>query len=116
MNKKTLFLTTLGILALPVFALAQLHNYGTDIDPQDIIDSIETVIWVIFGAVTIICFVISGIQFLTAQGAPEKLKAAKSSFIWGIVGIVVGILAYSIITIVSDALTGGSFFGVIIHF
>lgn len=61
-------------------------------------------LWVVFGGISVICFLYSGILFLTAQGEPGKISTAKSSFLWGIVGVAVGILAYSIITIVGNML------------
>jgi len=108
MNKKTLFLILLGILAFPLVGLAQLHSYGyQSFSLEGLVDSIVSAAWTIFAAIVIICFVMAGILFLTAQGAPEKLNTAKSAFIWGIVGVIVGILAYSILLIVSNVLTPG---------
>lgn len=69
-----------------------------------LIGNIELSIWIIFGCVAVVCFVIAGILFLTAMGAPEKIKQAKSAFVYGVVGIVVGIIAYSIIAIVGSLL------------
>lgn len=104
MDKKILFLILLGVLGCPLgFVLAaNLGNYGSNIDLINIIPNIETTVWIIFGAIVIVCFVIAGVLFLTSQGSPEKLKTARSAFIWGVVGVVVGIVAYSILTIVSN--------------
>jgi hypothetical protein len=105
MSKKILFFLILGILLLPSAAFAQLQwGFAGGYSVGGIIGSIRSVLWVIFCAIAVVCFVIAGILFLTAQGQPEKLKAARSSFIWGVVGIVVGIIAYSITTIVSGLL------------
>jgi hypothetical protein len=60
--------------------------------------------WIIFGGIAVIAFVVSGILFLTAGGAPEKVATARNAAIWGIAGVVVGILAYSILAIVGTAL------------
>lgn len=106
MNKKTLFLILLGVLILPAIVLASnLGNYGTVIDYTDIVDQIGTAAWIIFGGVAIVMFVISGILFLSSQGDPEKLKTARSALIWGVVGVAVAILAYSVKTIISVALS-----------
>jgi uncharacterized membrane protein YjfL (UPF0719 family) len=43
--------------------------------------------------------VIAGMLFLSARGDAEKIKTAKGAFLWGVVGIVVAILAYSMINI-----------------
>jgi FtsH-binding integral membrane protein len=53
-------------------------------------------------------FVVAGITFLTANGEPDKLKTARSALLWGTIGIVVAIIAYSIIGIISGALTADS--------
>ena len=100
MTKTQIVLTTLSILLLPVLAFAQ---PPVAIDSLDaIVIAIQRVIWVVFGLIAVIAFVSAGILFLTASGQPEKVQAARSAFIWGVVGVVVGIVAYSIIAIVSS--------------
>ena len=49
---------------------------------------------IVFGAIAVICIIYSGILFLTASGDTTKLKTARASLLWGIVGIVVGFFAY----------------------
>ena len=58
----------------------------------------------VFSVIAVLCFLFAGIMFLTAQGQPEKIQMARSAFIWGVAGVVVGILAFSIIAIVSGVL------------
>jgi len=128
MAKKTLYLISLGVLVLSGFVLAinpvlaQLggqpefgpHSYGPNICfacPGGIMDRIVGIMWPIFVTIVIVMFVVAGILFLTAQGQPEKLTQAKQAFIWGVIGVVVGILAYSIVFIVQSALGGGGFGG-----
>lgn len=57
--------------------------------------------WIVFGVVVVICFVIAAILFLTAQGDATKLKTAKSAFIWGVAGVVIGIVAFTIKNIIN---------------
>lgn len=84
---------------------AQLHSYGSSsYSFQSIVDSIVRASWIFFEAIAVICFVLAGILFLTAQGQPEKLQTARAAFVWGVVGVIVGIIAYGIITLVSDLL------------
>ncbi|MBU4204627.1 pilin [Patescibacteria group bacterium] len=103
--KKILFiLSALSIiLILPemVFA-ASVPEPSGGLDLTNVIKGIASAMWKIFGLVAIVMFVVSGISFLTAQGEPEKLKKAKDSFIWGVAGVVVAILAYSIVAMVSS--------------
>jgi len=100
MNKKIQFLLLSVFLSLPVVAFAAVTNI------QSLMETlVGSVLWSIFTAIVVFCFVYSGILFLTASGDSTKLTAARSSFVWGIVGVVVGIMAYSIINILSNMLS-----------
>ena len=109
MSKKVLFLISLSVLffwAIPLTNVsAQLFSYGPSMSIYNILPDVENLVALIFSAFAVICFVIAGILFLTAQGQAEKLTAARSAVIWGIVGVVVGLLAFSIIGIVSNFFT-----------
>ncbi|MFA6190394.1 MAG: hypothetical protein WC711_02675 [Candidatus Staskawiczbacteria bacterium] len=104
-NKKILFLIVLGALAMPLVSLGQISHGLEPMTIEDFIYSLEWAIWVIFAFIVLVCFVIAGIFFLTAMGDPAKLKIAKSALIWGIAGVVVGIVAYSILWIIGGVLT-----------
>lgn len=101
MDKKILFLVLLCTLVLPSIALAQLHYYSSGISIKSMVHDIEMAAGLIFGAVAVISFVVAGVLFLTASGAPEKIQQARSAFLWGVAGVIVGIVAFSIIAIVS---------------
>jgi hypothetical protein len=104
MNKKILSLVVPGILSLPLLVSAQLIRTPSPVTLADIMHSAEEATGLIFGAIAVVCFVIAGILLLTAQGAPEKLHAAKMAVIWGFAGVVVGILAFSIVALVASTL------------
>jgi hypothetical protein len=98
--KKILFIYLLAvILILPTFAYALVNSI------QSLSIAIANVFWIVFTAIAVIMFVISGILFLTAMGDAEKIKTARLSFIWGVVGVIVGIVAYSIINIMTSVLS-----------
>ena len=108
MNKKTLSSIVIGILASPViaFALSSTTPPGPASIPDmpTLVSKIETFMWVVFGGIAVVCFVIAGILFLTAGGDPEKVGTARRAAMWGVAGVVVGILAYSILYIVGAAM------------
>ncbi len=102
MKKSLISFIILSALALPVLALAQgTPSGGATLD--SLVSGIKTAAWTIFGVVAVVCFVIAGILFMTAAGNPEKIQQARNAFLWGVAGVVVGILAYSIISIVQTA-------------
>lgn len=102
MKKIVISLVLLSILLMPVMVFAQPRTNITSID--QLIAAIKRPLWTIFGLIVLIAFLVAGIMFLTAQGDPEKIKLARTAFLWGIVGIIVGILAFSIVAIIETAL------------
>ena len=102
-TKKVLAALTLAsLLVVPVMALAA--------EPQQPIESgltkdtlrgnILSFVWWLFAILALVCFVIAGILFLTAGGSAEKIAQAKTAVIYGVVGIAVAIIGYSIVAIV----------------
>jgi hypothetical protein len=69
-----------------------------------VIIAILNFLWPIFIGVSIIMFLFSGFMFVTALGEPGKIKLARESAIYGIVGIVVAILAFSIPYVIGNTL------------
>ncbi|MFH1968073.1 MAG: hypothetical protein ABIJ84_01655 [bacterium] len=104
MKKIALSLVSVSALILPIVALAQIGGdpptIGTDL--TTIGQQIANAVWIVFTIIAVIAFVIAGILFVTSQGSPEKVATARQSFLWGIAGIVVAILAFVIITVVTN--------------
>lgn len=102
MNKIVVSLILLSILVAPALAFAQPSvNIGSI---EQLIEAAKRPLWAIFGFIALICFIIAGILFLTSAGDAEKIKNARTAFLWGIVGVVVGIIAFSIVSIIETAL------------
>jgi len=103
-QKIILSLAILSIVALPALTMAQVGGSPPAIsyDITELGNVIVSKVWIVFTVLAIIMFVFAGILFLTANGAPEKVASARSAFLWGVVGIVVGILAYTIISVVTS--------------
>src|ERR1035437_8294564 len=109
MNKITLSSVAVSIMTLPVMALAAIDantppSSDAFLDLPALIVKIETIMWMVFGAMAVIMFVVADVLFSTPKGQPEKVQAARSAFIWGIAGVVVGIIAYSILAIIGNTL------------
>jgi len=58
------------------------------------------------GALAVLFLIISGIQLLTAYGNEEKIASAKKSIMMAIAGLLIALLAYSIVTIISNIQIG----------
>lgn len=96
-----------GAMLFPLVVVAQIEpiapgGYGSVGSVQDLIHKIENAVGLVFGCIAVIMFVFAGIKFMTAQGDADKVKDARGAFLWGIAGVVVGLIAFSIIAIVGS--------------
>ena len=66
---------------------------------------INGIIFVI-GIVAVVMIILGGITYATSQGDPGKVKKGKDTILYGIIGLVVALLAYAIVTFVLGALKG----------
>lgn len=99
MDKKFIRLFSLvALLTLPVvvFAVDNPSLPGTVGAPIDAINRLLNFIWPIFIGFAVIMFIVSGFLFLSANGDPGKISTARHAVLWGIVGVIIGILAFSI--------------------
>lgn len=101
MNKKILFLTLISALSLPLFASAACDLCVT------IVQSIENVALLVGGGVVVVMWIVAGILFLTAAGAPEKLGAAKKGVLYAIIGTALVIVAAGAINLVGQIIGVG---------
>ena len=90
-----------GTLILPMVAFAQFQpgNYPSSnggLNIVGLVDIIFNILWPIAVAFFIIMFVLAAFQFAAARGEPETVGKARQSVIWGAVGVVVALLAWSI--------------------
>ncbi len=104
MNKQkiAIALTSAAALALPILAFAVPGQIGSI---ESLVEVIERFVWVVFGLIVTISFIIAAVLFLTAGGDPDKVVKARTAFLWGVAGVVVGILAFSILKIIEGAIT-----------
>ncbi len=113
MRKKilTIFII-LSLLTLAVPALTQaslgesLNKTATQADisqNQDLGSLVSTIIQGILGIlglIFVILLVYGGVQWMTAMGQEEKIKKAKKTIVNSVIGLVIIILAYAIVTYV----------------
>ncbi|OGZ66430.1 MAG: hypothetical protein A3C50_02475 [Candidatus Staskawiczbacteria bacterium RIFCSPHIGHO2_02_FULL_43_16] len=62
----------------------------------EVINATLNLIWILLVIFAIIMFIVAGFQFLSARGEPEGIKKAQQSVLWGAVGMVVAIIAFSL--------------------
>lgn len=58
----------------------------------------------VIGALAVIFIIIGGLQIATAAGNPARLKQGREAVIYSVVGLVVALLAYAIVTFIGRSL------------
>ncbi len=112
MNKKiAIVVASAMLMSLPLLSFAQLDNnqLGTpatdaSLNVTDIINIVLNLIWPLFIGFAVIMFLVAGFMFLVAQGDPAKIATARNAVLWGIVGVAMGVLAFSLPFIVKNTL------------
>lgn len=61
----------------------------------------------VIGFVAVIMIILGAVQFLTSSGDASKVKKAKDTILYGVIGLVVAILAFSIVNFVLSSVSKG---------
>ncbi len=64
---------------------------------RHILNAVVQILSFVVGAVAIIMIIYSGFKYITSSGQAEKVAAAKSSLIYALVGLVIAVLAQTLV-------------------
>lgn len=81
-----------------------------------LMETVQTIINVIvgvLGVVAVAVIILGGVYYVISQGEAAKITRAKNTILYGVVGLIVSLLAYAIVNFVmtsvfSNSSTGGS--------
>ena len=90
--------TVLGTIGKP----DPVSGEGSD-DPEGAIIRIINFIIGALGLVAVIVIILGGVQYMTSAGDSGKVKKAKDTILYGVIGLVVCILAAAIVNFVIGA-------------
>lgn len=83
---------------------------GSKIKDKDLMKTLNVIINVIVGVigfVAVAMIVMGGISFATSQGDTSKTTKARNTILYGVVGLVVALLAFAIVNFVLSNVFGG---------
>ncbi len=97
---------------LPIqFAKQEINQVGDDGDNNLINDitSILNAIIAILGIVCVVVMIIGGVNYMTSTGDAAKVKKAKDTILYGLIGLIICALAFALVNfVISNILGGGS--------
>ena len=79
------------------------HGASSSLDLTDLIKQIINVVLGIVGIVAVVMMIMGGISFITSQGDAGKVTKARNTILYGVVGLIVALLAFAIVNFVLDA-------------
>ena len=88
------------------YAECNLDNTGQP-DLMDTVTQILNVIVGIIGVLAVAVIIIGAVFFVTSQGDAGKVARARNTILYGIVGLVISLLAFAIVNFVLGAVFGG---------
>ena len=107
----------MGLQAAPTFAagkircpdgtentdLSKCTSIKNSLNSNDLMDTLNTIINVVIGIigfVAVMVIILGGVQYTTSAGDSGKVKKAKDTIMYGIIGLVVALMAYSIVNFI----------------
>ena len=83
------------------------HGVNNASNKNNLMETVNTIINVIIGVigfVAVVVIILGGVQYTTSAGDPGKVKKAKDTILYGIIGLVVALLAFAIVNFVLTSL------------
>lgn len=77
---------------------------GTTNDLNTMIKSVLNWIFGIIGIVAVVMIILGGFNMMTSAGDPGKVKKGKDTILYGIIGLVIAILAFAIVNFVINGI------------
>ena len=78
-------------------------NSGSNLSKNDLMGTLQIIINVIVGVIgfiAVVMIIMGGISFVTSQGDSSKVAKARNTILYGVVGLIVAMLAFAIVTFV----------------
>lgn len=84
------------------------NDDGTNPGPSSIstaFGDIANVLMFLVGAIAVIAIIYGGFLYVTSTGDAKRVEAAKNTILYGVIGLVVAIMAYAIVYFVVNQLS-----------
>lgn len=79
----------------------QVHGVGSsDTDLVSSITGILNGVIAVLGLVCVVVIIIGGVNYMTSSGDSGKVKKAKDTILYGIIGLIICVLAFAIVNFV----------------
>ncbi len=66
-------------------------------DLKGLITTVSNTLLMLLGAVAVLFIIIGGFQYVSSAGNPENVGKAKTTILYGVIGIIFALLSYAIV-------------------
>ena len=73
-----------------------------------VVAAVMRMVYLILGIVAVIFLIYGGFLYIYSAGDPGKVKSAKDTIMYGIIGLVVAVLAFAIVNFVLSSILSGT--------
>ena len=84
----------------------------TDVAEDNTLEAdVKTILSAIIGVLGFVCVVvmiIGGVNYMTSSGDTGKVKKAKDTILYGLIGLIVCVLAFALVQFVIGTILGGN--------
>ncbi|MCR4752919.1 MAG: pilin [Candidatus Saccharibacteria bacterium] len=101
MMDKIFFLITGNAPTDPAKQVTQVDGGGTNL--QATVNNVLSVVFTLVGVIAVIVIIIGGVYYITSNGDAEKIKKGKNTIMYGIIGLIVTLLAFAIVSFVLNS-------------
>ena len=85
-----------------------LVNNGTGDELENNVINIINGVIAVLGLVCVVVMIIGGVNYMTSSGDAGKVKKAKDTILYGLIGLVVCVLAFAVVNFVIKNIIGGA--------
>ena len=89
-------------------AVGELKNQAQTVEGDrslpTIVGGVLSAVFVVLGVLAVIFIIIGGINYTVSQGDPSKVKKAKNTILYAIVGLIIALMAFAITNFAMNAL------------
>lgn len=67
---------------------------------KDTVQTITNVLLFVLGAIAVIMIIVGGIRYVISDGDSTRIKSAKDTILYSVIGLIVALMAYAIVSFV----------------
>lgn len=82
---------------------------GTSTTPNSfssVLTTVTNILLFLMGAISVIMIIVGGIRYATSQGDQTQMQSAKNTILYAVIGLIVAIAAYAIVSFVVTQFVG----------